>query len=139
MTISIVHLILNWIIFGLMQRFQCFSCIRPSTVSSLFTPNAQLRLEPRLGLDPNSLFFFHPSAESGRLSSDSLSAEFRSLALLYVHADHFINDCAYGSIGFISLDMSCECILCIYVAFVTEGHMVEQFKLAKCVLPTLNK
>ena len=32
------------------------------------------------------------------------------LALLFVHADHFINDCAYGSIGFIILDMSCECI-----------------------------
>ena len=75
-----------------------------------FTPNAQLMLGPRLGLDPNSLSFLHPSAESGRLSSDSLSPEFRSLALLYVRADHCINDCAYGGIGFIILDMSCECI-----------------------------
>ena len=32
-----------------------------------------------------------------------------------------INDCAYGSIGFIILDRSYECILCIFVAFVTEG------------------
>ena len=42
-----------------------------------------------------------------------------------MHADHFINDCAYGSIGFIILDMSCELFLCIYIACVTEGHMVE--------------
>ena len=58
-----------------------------------------------LGLDQNSLSFLHSSGESGRLSSDSLSPEFRSLALLYLHADHFINDCAYGSMGFIILDM----------------------------------
>ena len=40
---------------------------------------------------------------------------------------HFIIDCAYGIIDFIVLDMSCECIffLCIYVAFVTERHLVE--------------
>ena len=43
------------------------------------------------------LFVLHPSAESVRLSSDSLSLEFRSLALLYVHADHFSNDCAYST------------------------------------------
>ena len=77
---------------------------------------------------PKLVVFLHPFAESGRLISDSLSPEFRSWTILYVHADHFINDCAYGSISFIILDMSCECIfLCIYVAFVTEGHMVEWF------------
>ena len=54
---------------------------------------------------PKLIAFLHLSAESGRLSSDSLSPEFRSLALLCMHADHFINDCAYGSIGFIILDM----------------------------------
>ena len=59
--------------------------------------------------------FLHPSAESGRLSSDSLSPEFRSLALLFVHADHFINNCAYGSIGFIILDMSCELFFYVYM------------------------
>ena len=63
---------------------------------------AQARVASKL------VVFLHPSAESGRLSSDSLSPEFRSLALLYVHADHFNNDCAYGSIGFIILDMSYE-------------------------------
>ena len=48
-----------------------------------------------------------------------------------MHADHFINDCAYGSIGFIILDMSCELILlCIYVACVTEGHMAEKFNIS---------
>ena len=59
--------------------------------------------------------FLHPSAESGRLNSDSLSPEFRSLALLFVHADHFINNCAYGSIGFIILDMSCELFFYVYM------------------------
>ena len=63
--------------------------------------------------------------ESGRPSSDSLSPEFRSLALLYVHADHYINDCAYGSIGFIILDMTCELFFYVYMLHVTEGHMVE--------------
>ena len=47
------------------------------------------------------------------------------MELLYVHADHFINVCAYGSKGFIILDMSCEIFLCIYVACVTEGQMVD--------------
>ena len=84
---------------------------------------AQARAQARVG--PKLVVFLHPSAESGRLSSDSLSPEFRCLALLYVLADHFINDYAYGSLGFIILDMSCECILCIYVAVVTEGHMIE--------------
>ena len=42
-----------------------------------------------------------------------------------MHADHFTNDCAYGSVGFITLGMSCELFLCIFVACVTEGHMVE--------------
>ena len=69
------------------------------------TGQSQARAQARVG--PKLIVFLHPSAESGRLSSDSL---FRSLALLYVHADHFINDCAYGSIGFINLDMSCELI-----------------------------
>ena len=69
---------------------------------------AKTRVHGRVG--PKLVIFLHSSAESGRLSSDSLSPEFRSLAFLYVHADHFINNCAYGSIGFIILDMSCECI-----------------------------
>ena len=73
---------------------------------------------------PKLVVFLHPSAESERLSSDSLSPEFRNLALLYVHADHFINDCAYGSVGFIILDMSWDCFM--YICCVcTEGHMVE--------------
>ena len=67
------------------------------------------------------MVFLHPYAESGRLSSYSLSHEFRRLALLYAHVDHFINDCAYGSIGFM---MPCDCIFYVYM-FVTEGHMVE--------------
>ena len=146
---------------------------------------------------PKLVVFLHPSAESGRLSSDSLSPEFRNLALLYVHADHFINDCIYdfffivtliegvcncslfcctllyvhSSIAIILMGkrklvallnlpswclvmvvrlflsmprgclrfvivvfpdhthllflMSCELSVCIYVACVTEGHMVE--------------
>ena len=80
------------------QFYTPFHCKLP------FTPNAQLRLGPaRVG--PKLIAFLHPSVESGRLSSDYLSPEFRSLALLYLHADHFINDCAYGSLGFINLDM----------------------------------
>ena len=59
---------------------------------------------------PKPIIFLQPSAESGRLSSDSLSPGSRSLALLCVHADHFINGCANGSIGFIILDMACEYI-----------------------------
>ena len=46
-----------------------------------------------------------------------------------MHADNFINDCAYGSIGLIILYMSCKyyfrCFY-IYVGFVTEGHMVDK-------------
>ena len=81
---------------------------------------AQARVGPKL------TFFLHPSVESGRLSSDYLSPEFRSLALLYVHADHFINDCAYGNIVFIILDICLvNYFLCIYVACVTEGYMLE--------------
>ena len=76
---------------------------------------AQARTKTRVG--PKLVVFLHPSAKSGRLSRYSLSPEFRSLALLYVHADHFVNDCAYGSIGFIILVMACELFLCIYVAF----------------------
>ena len=48
----------------------------------------------------------------------SLSPEFRSLALLYVHADPFINDSAYGSISFIILDMSCELFFYVYMLHV---------------------
>ena len=67
----------------------------------IVTCTAQARAEGRVG--PKLVVFLHPSAESGRLSSDSLAHEFRRLALLFVHADHFINDCAY-------VDMSFECI-----------------------------
>ena len=42
-----------------------------------------------------------------------------------MHAYHSSNDCGFGSIGFIILCLSCECTFLIYVAFVTEGHMVE--------------
>ena len=45
-----------------------------------------------------------------------------------MHADHFFNDCAYGSLVIIILDASYECIFIfsyLCVAFVTEGHMVE--------------
>ena len=87
------------------------------------TCTAQAWAKARVG--PKLIVFLHPSAELGRLSSDSLSPEFRSLALLYVHADHFINDCAYGSIGFIILDMSCECIFMYICCVATERHMVE--------------
>ena len=76
------------------------TCI-PATGYKLY-PRAQARVGPKL------VVFLHQSAESVRLSSDSLSPEFRSLALLYVHADHFINDCAYVSTGYITLDISCE-------------------------------
>ena len=109
-----------------MQRFKYFRFVRPSNilVNCLFytKSTAQARAYDRVG--PKLIVFLHPSAEPGRLSGDSLSPEFRSLAPLYVHADYFINDCAYGSIGFIILDMSCELFLCIYVACVTKGHMV---------------
>ena len=54
--VSIFHFILN-----------CFSFIRPSTVS-FFTPNAQFRLGPRLGLHPKLVVFLHPSARFGRLN-----------------------------------------------------------------------
>ena len=91
-----------------------FHCKLPFYTKCTAQVWAQTRVEPKL------VVFLHPS---GRLSSDSLSPEFRSLVLLYVHSDHFINDCAYCSIGFIILDISCECIFCI----ATEGHMVEQF------------
>ena len=101
-----------------MQRFEKFRFIRPSTVSCLFIPKApaQARTQARVG--HKLIAFLHTSAESGRLSSDSLSPEFRSLTLLYLHADHFINDCAYGSIGFIILDMSCGLIFYVYMLHV---------------------
>ena len=92
-----------------MQIFKYFSFLRLSSVSCLFTPNAQLRLGAHARVGPKLVVFLHPSAESGRLSSDPLSLEFRSLVLLFMHGDHFINDCVYGSIDFI-IDMSCECI-----------------------------
>ena len=85
---------------------------------------AQARAQARVG--PKLVVFLHPSAESGRLSSGSLSPDFRSLALLYVHADHLINDCAYGSIGYI-LDMSCECIFMYICCVSAVGYMVEYF------------
>ena len=50
-------------------------------------------------------------------------------------ADNFSNDCAYGSIGFIILDMSCECFLCCVCYCGPHGRIVF---LAKCVLPSLN-
>ena len=108
-----------------MQTFLYFSCIRPPTVCCIFYTKSTAQARPPPPPPPKKkklVVFLHPSAESGRLSSDSLSPEFRSLALLYVHADHFINGCTYGRrIGL----MSCELSLCIYVACVTEGHMVE--------------
>ena len=57
----------------------------------------------------------------------SLEVVASSSLMLCMDADHFINGCAYGSIGFIILDMSCEFInfLCIYVTCVTKGQMVE--------------
>ena len=74
---------------------------------------AQARAQARVG---RKLFvFLRPSAESERLSSDSLLPDFRSLALLSVHADHFINEYAYGGIGFIILDMSRECVFYVYM------------------------
>ena len=79
-----------------MQRFKCFNFIHPSAVRCLLTPNAQARVGPKL------VVFLHQSADSGRLSSDSLLPEFRSLALLIVHAVNFINDCAFVSIVFFS-------------------------------------
>ena len=53
-----------------------------NVVLILYVP-AKARAQVRVG--PKLVVFLHPSAESVRLSSDSLSPEFRSLALLYVH------------------------------------------------------
>ena len=94
-----------------MQRFKNFSFIRCKLP---FYTKCTAQIEALAIVSPRLVVFLHPSAGSGRLSS-----EFRSLALLYVHINYFINDCAYGSIGFIILDMSRECIFFIYVAFVT--------------------
>ena len=80
---------------------------------------AQARAQARVG--SKLVVFLHPTAESERLSSDSLLPEFRSLALLCVHANHFSNDCAYDSKGLSHVNY----FLCIYVACVTESHMVE--------------
>ena len=66
---------------------------------------------------PKLVVFLHPSAESGRLISDSLSPEFRTLALLHVHADHFINDCAFYHLDICHVNV----FLCLSVAFVTEA------------------
>ena len=97
-----------------MQRFKNVSVLY--ALPFVYT-KCTARLGPKLVLlhtsaesGPKFVVILHPSAESGRLSSNSLSPEFKSLALPYVHADNFINDCAYGSIGFIILDMSCEYI-----------------------------
>ena len=87
------------------QFYTTFNCKLPFYTKCTAQTGAQARVGLKL------IVFLHPSAESGRLISFSLSPEFRSLALLYVHADHFINDCAYSSISFIILDMSCECFL----------------------------
>ena len=86
-----------------MQRLKYFRFIRPSTVSCLFIPKAQLRLGPRLGLDPNSLPFCIHLLNLGdttvilcRLSSEAWHS---SMCMLII---------ALISIGFIILDMSCE-------------------------------
>ena len=55
-----------------------------------------------------------------------------------MHADQFINDCAYGSIGFIIYICHMNAFLCIYVAFVTKGLMVISFFISKICLPSLN-
>ena len=98
-----------------MQRFKCFSFYTPLNCKLPFYTKctAQTRAQARVG--HKLVVFLHPSAESGRLISDSLSPEFRSLTLLYVNADHFINDCAYSSISFVILNMSCECIFLVYM------------------------
>ena len=101
-----------------MQRFKYFSFIRPSTVSCHFYTKSTAQARTQATVGPKLVVFLYPSAESVRLSSDSLLPEFRSLALLYVHTDHFISDCAYGSIGFIILDMSCELIFYAYMLLV---------------------
>ena len=108
-----------------MKRFKCFSCCK-----LLFTPNAQLRLESRLGLHPNWLSFGIHLLDLGdwtviyrRLSSEELHC-FR------MRDDHSNNDRAYSSKG-LSFYICCECTFCIsscinmYVANVTEGNMVE--------------
>ena len=48
-TISIVHFILNWIIFCPMQRFKCFSFIRPSTVCCLFYTKCTAQARAQVG------------------------------------------------------------------------------------------
>ena len=84
-----------------MQRFKTFQFYTPFHYKLPFytKSTAQARAQARVG--PKLVVFLHPSAESGRLRSDSLSPEFRSFALLYVHADHFMNDCAYGSFRYV--------------------------------------
>ena len=77
------------------QFYTPFHCKLPFYTKCTAQAWAVARVGPKL------IVFLHPFAESGRLSSDSLSPEFRSLKLLYVHADHFINDWAYGCIGYI--------------------------------------
>ena len=53
-----------------------------------------------------------------------LSSEVRHCSR--VHADHFNNDRTYSSKGLsFYICLICECTFCIYVAFATEGHMVE--------------
>ena len=91
------------------QFYTPFHCKLPFYTKS----TAQAWTPARVG--PKLVVFLHPSAESGRLNNDSLSPEFRSLAHLDVHADHFINDCAHGSIGFIILDMSYELFFYVYM------------------------
>ena len=108
------------------MQLKMFQFYTPLHCKLLFTPNAQLR--SRLGLHPNWLSFDIHLLNLGdwavilrRLGSEAWHS-YRK------HADHFINACAYGSKSFISL-----CIYAmwmyflhkLYVAFVTEGHMVE--------------
>ena len=49
------------------------------------------------------------------------------MTLLYVHADNFINDCAYGSIGFNILDMSGECFFMYIYLMNKETQQLLQF------------
>ena len=72
---------------------------------------AQARAQARVA--PKLVVFLHSTAESGRLSSNSLSPELEAWHSSRMHADLFINDGAYGSIGLIILYMSCICFLYI--------------------------
>ena len=64
---------------------------------------------------PKLVVFLHPSAESGRLISDSLSPEFRTLVDLHVHDDHFINDCAFYTPPLKCGEVLCYTLRCLSV------------------------